>query len=113
MLIDWPVSFLYPCRTEYPRVSGGTAQSPLLLVTTPTGERSMAFDPNVGGVFAGVPLVSHRYELPSRLRDAPGVPWGRVYAVSYHHARDAYRTTQHRQQIGGAAGDPGYPFPGT
>lgn len=113
VLIDWPVSFLYPCRTEYPRVSGGTAQSPLLLVTTPTGERSMAFDPNVGGVFAGVPLVSHRYELPSRLRDAPGVPWGRVYAVSYHHARDAYRTTQHRQQIGGAAGDPGYPFPGT
>ncbi|QUG99548.1 arabinosyltransferase domain-containing protein [Saccharopolyspora erythraea] len=109
-LVDWPMGLLFPCRIDYPRVSGGTADSPGVLVAPPAGEASMAYDPGLGGVFAGVPMQSRRIELPSRLRDAPGVRWGHVYAVSYDIERDVYDRQVSRVQIGGADGDGAYPF---
>ncbi|MFI0465071.1 arabinosyltransferase domain-containing protein [Saccharopolyspora sp. 5N102] len=110
VLIDWPMSFVFPCLSDYPRVSHGVAGTPRMLITPPLGEGSMAFGPDIGGVFAGVPMLSQRYELPSRLRDAPGNTWGHVLYARYPIERDAYATTQHRERIGGAAGDPAYPF---
>ncbi|MGP4018479.1 arabinosyltransferase domain-containing protein [Saccharopolyspora sp. 5N708] len=110
VLIDWPMSFVFPCLFGYPQVSHGTATSPRMLLTPPGGEASMAFGPTIGGVFAGVPMLSRRFELPSRLRDAPGNTWGHLYAVRYETERDAYTTTQHREVIGGADGDTAYPF---
>ncbi|MCI2418680.1 arabinosyltransferase domain-containing protein [Saccharopolyspora sp. K220] len=110
VLIDWPMSFVFPCLFDYPQVSHGTAASPRMLVTPPGGEASMAFGPAIGGVFAGVPMLSRRFELPSRLRNAPGTVWGHLYAVRYEAERDAYTTTQHRERITGADGDTAYPF---
>lgn len=109
-LIDWPISFLFPCHAGYPKVGRGTAESPALLVTPPEGEGSMAFDPQVGGVFAGALASSERIELPSRLRDEPGVPWGHVDFVRYDRRRDVYDTREHRVRTGGSDGDPPYPF---
>ncbi|GGI81637.1 arabinosyltransferase [Saccharopolyspora subtropica] len=109
-LIDWPMSFVFPCWYAYPQVGHGLAGSPRLLVTPPAGEASMAYAREWGGVFAGVPMQSRRLELPSRLRDAPGHTWGHLYAVRYEIDRDAYTTTQRRELIGGAHGDPPYPF---
>ncbi|GAA2820261.1 arabinosyltransferase domain-containing protein [Saccharopolyspora taberi] len=109
-LIDWPMGLLFPCRTGYPRVGGGSADSPGVLVAPPGGEGSMAYDPEVGGVFAGVPMLSWRLETPSRLRGAPGVSWGHVYSVSYDVRRDLYERGSRRGVIGGAGGDGGYPF---
>ena len=109
-LVDWPINFLFPCHAAYPRVGGGTAESPALLVTPPEGEGSMAFDPRVGGVFAGALASSARIELPSRVRGEPGVPWGHVEFVRYDRQRDAYDTRGHRVRTGGSDGDPRYPF---
>ncbi|GAA4864400.1 arabinosyltransferase domain-containing protein [Saccharopolyspora cebuensis] len=112
-LVDWPLSFHFPCHRAYPRVGGGTAASPRALITPAAGEDSMAYDPTMGGVFAGVPALAERYELPSRLRGAPGAVWGHLLLASYGDlARDAYATRVHRERIGGAAGDPPYPFGG-
>lgn len=109
-LIDWPINFLFPCHAGYPKVGHGTAESPALLITPPEGEGSMAFDPQVGGVFAGVLDTSTRIELPSRVRGEPGFPWGHVEFVRYDAKRDAYDTREHRVRIGGSDGDPPYPF---
>ncbi|MBA8827486.1 arabinosyltransferase C [Saccharopolyspora lacisalsi] len=109
-LIDWPISFAFPCFSRYPRVGNGTAEGPELLVSPPRGEASMAFDPNVGGVFAGVPMTSRRFETPSRLKGAPGVTWGHVYSVSYGIKRDGYDVSRHRVRVSGAGGDGEYPF---
>ncbi|WP_263250397.1 arabinosyltransferase domain-containing protein [Saccharopolyspora rosea] len=109
-LIDWSISFLFPCRFGYPDVGHGLAASPGVLVSPGSGEWSMTYDPQWGGVFAGVPMMSQRFEVPARLRDAPGVNWGHVYAVSYDVPRDAYATTRHREVVGGADGDGPYPF---
>ena len=70
----------------------------------------MAYDPRLGGVFAGVPMLSRRLEMPSRLRDAPGVEWGHIYSVSYDVRRDLYDRSTTRVRIGGADGDGAYPF---
>lgn len=110
VLIDWTMSFAFPCMFGYPQVSHGVAGSPRMLITPPAGEGSMAYVPGVGGVFAGVPMLSHRFELPSRLRDAPGNTWGHLLVVRYDIERDVYATTQRRERIGGADGDPAYPF---
>lgn len=109
-LVDWPISFLFPCHRDYPRVSHGTADSPGVLVTPPDGEGSMSSDPSYGGVFAGVPSQSRRLETPSRLRGAPGLTWGHVLSVRYDVDRDAYDTTTRRVRQGGADGDGAYPF---
>ncbi|QIZ35407.1 arabinosyltransferase domain-containing protein [Saccharopolyspora sp. ASAGF58] len=109
-LIDWPMSFVFPCLFNYPQVSHGVATSPRMLITPPAGEGSMAFEPDMGGVFAGVPMLSQQLELPTRLRHAPGNTWGHLYYVRYPIDRDAYATTRHRERIGGADGDPAYPF---
>ncbi|MFR9729069.1 arabinosyltransferase domain-containing protein [Saccharopolyspora sp. MS10] len=109
-LVDWPISFLFPCYVDYPRVSHGTADSPGLLVTPPAGEGSMAFDPSYGGVFTGAVNQSRRLETPSRLRDAPGFTWGHVLSVSYDVDRDAYDLRTRRVREGGADGDGAYPF---
>lgn len=109
-LIDWPISFAFPCRWNYPRVSHGTADSPALLVTPSGGEGSMAFDPEVGGVFAGLPQTSRRLETPSRLKGASGVPWGHVFSVGYDIDRDVYDVAGRRVRMRGAGGDGGYPF---
>ena len=109
-LIDWPINFLFPCHAGYPKVGHGTAESPALLITPPEGEGSMAFDPQVGGVFAGALESSRRIELPSRVRGEPGVPWGHVDFVRYDAERDAYDTREHRVRISGSEGDPPYPF---
>ncbi|RKT84237.1 arabinosyltransferase C [Saccharopolyspora antimicrobica] len=110
VLIDWTMSFLFPCRGDYPQVAGGVASSPRLMVTPPTGDWGMAVDPNWGGVFAGATMLSRRIEIPTRLRGAPGHAWGHLYAVGYGIDRDAYTTTRTRETIGGAHGDPPYPF---
>ncbi|GAB2652973.1 arabinosyltransferase domain-containing protein [Saccharopolyspora gloriosae] len=109
-LVDWPISFLFPCYVDYPRVSHGTADSPGLLITPPGGEGSMAFDPSYGGVFTGVPAQSRRWETPSRLRGDPGFTWGHVLSVSYDLDRDVYDRTTRRVRQGGADGDGEYPF---
>ena len=109
-LVDWPISFLFPCHIDYPRVTRGTADSPGVLVTPPGGEGSMAFDPSYGGVFTGALSQSRRLETPSRLRGAPGVIWGHVLSVSYDVERDAYDTRTRRVRQGGADGDGEYPF---
>ncbi len=110
VLIDWQMSFVFPCRFGYPQVSHGVATSPRMLISPPEGEGSMTFGTDMGGVFAGVPMQSQRFELPSRLRDAPGNTWGHLYSVRYAIERDDYTTTRHRERIGGADGDPAYPF---
>lgn len=110
VLIDWTMSFVFPCRSGYPQVAGGVASSPRLMVTPPSGDWGMAVDPDWGGVFAGATMLSRRIEVPTRLRDAPGHTWGHLYAVRYGIERDAYTTTHHRDLIGGAHGDPPYPF---
>ncbi|GAA4611470.1 arabinosyltransferase domain-containing protein [Saccharopolyspora hordei] len=109
-LIDWTMSFVFPCRSDYPQVAGGVASSPRLMVTPPSGDWGMAVDPDWGGVFAGATMLSRRIEVPTRLRDAPGHSWGHLYAVQYGVERDAYTTTRHREVVGGADGDPPYPF---
>ncbi|MER7010594.1 arabinosyltransferase C-terminal domain-containing protein [Saccharopolyspora sp. NPDC000359] len=110
VLIDWTMSFLFPCRDSYPQVAGGVASSPRLMVTPPPGDWGMAVDPDWGGVFAGATMQSRRIEVPTRLRDAPGHTWGHLYAVNYGIQRDAYTTTRHRDLISGTRGDPPYPF---
>ncbi|MCA1193829.1 arabinosyltransferase domain-containing protein [Saccharopolyspora sp. 6V] len=109
-LVDWPISFLFPCYFDYPRVSHGTADSPGLLITPPAGEGSMAFDPSYGGVFTGVLGQSRRLETPSRLRGDPGFAWGHVLSVRYDLDRDAYDQRTRRVLQGGADGDGAYPF---
>ena len=109
-LIDWSINFLFPCHAGYPRVGHGTAESPALLITPPEGEGSMAFDPEMGGVFAGALPSSERYETPSRIRGEPGVPWGHVLSVHYNGRRDAYDSRERRVRTGGSDGDVPYPF---
>ncbi|MDA3628684.1 arabinosyltransferase domain-containing protein [Saccharopolyspora sp. WRP15-2] len=109
-LIDWTMSFVFPCRSDYPQVAGGVASSPRLMVTPPSGDWGMAVDPDWGGVFAGATMLSRRIEIPTRLRDAPGTAWGRLFAVHYGTQRDDYTTTRTREVIGGADGDHPYPF---
>lgn len=109
-LIDWPINFLFPCHADYPRVGHGTAESPRLLISPPEGEGSMAFDPHMGGVFAGVLPASERYETPSRVRGEPGVIWGHVFSVHYDSRRDVYDTRDQRVRVGGSDGDVPYPF---
>ncbi|MEB3369487.1 arabinosyltransferase domain-containing protein [Saccharopolyspora mangrovi] len=110
LLIDWPMTFVFPCRSDYPQVGHGVAASPRMLITPPEGEYSMATDPNLGGVFAGVPMLSRRMELPTRLRGAPGYDWGHLQVVRYERESDSYTTTRQRERVGGADGDGSYPF---
>ncbi|RRO15152.1 arabinosyltransferase [Saccharopolyspora rhizosphaerae] len=110
VLIDWPMTFVFPCRNDYPQVGHGVAASPRMLVTPPGGEGSMATDPNLGGVFAGMPMLSQRMELPTRMRGAPGYTWGHLLVVRYDRERDAYTTTRQRERVSGTGGDGSYPF---
>ncbi|WP_406688261.1 arabinosyltransferase domain-containing protein [Saccharopolyspora sp. ID03-671] len=110
VLTDWPMSFVFPCRSDYPQVGHGVAATPRMLITPPEGEYSMAYDAELGGVFAGVPMVSQRMELPTRLRGAPGYSWGHLLAVRYDREHDAYTTTRRRERVSGADGDGDYPF---
>ena len=110
LLVDWPMSFVFPCRTDYPQVGHGIAASPRMLITPPEGEYSMGYDANLGGVFAGVPMLSERMELPTRLRGTPGYDWGHLLVVRYERERDSYTTTRQRERVGGAEGDGAYPF---
>jgi hypothetical protein len=110
LLIDWPMSFVFPCRTDYPKVGRGVAASPRMLITPPEGEGSMAYDPNLCGVFAGVPMLSQRMELPTRLRGTPGYVWGHLLVVRYERERDSYTTTRQRERVSGTDGDGPYPF---
>lgn len=109
-LVDWPIGFLFPCRTDYPNVGQGLAQAPRTLVMPPSGDNSMTFDSQAGGVFAGLPMISQHFETPSRLKGAPEHTWGHVYSVKYSIDRDAYDTEQRRVWTSGAGGDGGYPF---
>lgn len=109
-LVDWPINFEFPCRDDYPRVGGGTADSPGVLVTPAEGEGSMAFDPEYGGVFTGALSASRRLETPSRLRGEPGVTWGHVLSVAYDVDRDSYDLREKRVRGPGSGGDAPYPF---
>ncbi len=110
LVVDWPINFEFPCRDDYPRVGGGTADSPGVLVTPAEGEGSMAFDPEYGGVFTGALSASRRLETPSRLRGEPGVTWGHVLSVAYDVDRDSYDLREKRVRGPGSGGDAPYPF---
>ncbi len=112
VLIDWPMSFAFPCQADFPKVRDGLAQAPAVILGGPRNypPSNMSYDPNVGGSFAGVALTGHLVEVPSRVQNRPDLEWGRVLLVKYSAQRDRYSTTTTHQRTPGWERARGYPF---
>jgi arabinosyltransferase C len=108
LYVDWRLAFLAPCRSDYPRVGHGTAQSVAASVTeTPFG---LPQSPSAGGVFQGVSRMSARTEIPTRAIGSPGLTWGHLYLHSYRVQQDAYDVTTRRVPQSGVSGQGPYFF---
>jgi arabinosyltransferase C len=112
VLIAWPMSFAFPCRTDFPVVRGGLAQTPGVILGAPRSypEPDLSYDPEIGGTFAGVRLQSGLVEVPSRLAGRPGDDWGQVLLVAYRGVRDDYQVETTRERRAGWEGEGAYPF---
>ncbi|WP_433803157.1 arabinosyltransferase domain-containing protein [Actinomycetospora sp. CA-084318] len=134
VLVDWAVAFAWPCAGELPRVTGGVAQTPGVVVTAPTapydpvpGERTTNPSPpgdivperwtggtdglftgqDSGGSFAGLVAVGSLRELDTRLPDEPARRWGRVLVPDLGDLEtDRYLVTRDTRTLPGTAGDP-------
>ncbi|WP_246458620.1 arabinosyltransferase domain-containing protein [Streptomyces himalayensis] len=108
LYVDWHFAFLTPCRSDYPRVGDGTAQSMAASIEEfPSG---MAHHSAPGGVFHGVSQLSTRTEVPTRAIGSPGLIWGHLYLHSYGIQQDAYDVTTWRVPQSGITGQGPYFF---
>jgi hypothetical protein len=109
LYFDWRFAFLAPCRSDYPRVGHGTAQSVTASIEE-TGAYGIPRDPVTGGTFYGDTQFSTRTEIPTRVIGSPGFAWGHLYLHSYQIQKDAYDVTTHRVQLSGLHGQGPYDF---
>lgn len=119
VFVDWTLLWSTPCVGARPRVTGGLAQAPTVLLEAPAsigfaGEAS--FVNGIGGSFAPMSAVGTTTVLPTRLEGATDDPeqsdWGSLVRVTYPIARDAYDTAGTSVRRWGWEGDRtplGYP----
>jgi len=112
VLIDWPMSFAFPCRTDFPKIHDGVAQTPEVTLASPRDypPAGLSYDPEVGGSFAAMPLTGSAVEVPSRLVGLRGREWGRLIRTSYPARIDSYSTTTTTQRSSGWESGHDYPF---
>lgn len=93
VLLSWPQSFVFPCVHDIATVSGGVAQTPVVVIESPRPWLTDDRDPEVGGTFTGLAQFGNLYEIPSRLVGHPEVDWGTVKVSGDTASRDAYQRT--------------------
>lgn len=90
VLVDWSMTWSFPCVHDFPEVGGGLAEPPQMLITPPAsfgfgGEA--AYSRDIGGSFAGVRDTGTQREIPTRLLGMEDQPqhreWGHLWAVDY------------------------------
>ncbi|MFC5063259.1 arabinosyltransferase domain-containing protein [Actinomycetospora atypica] len=134
VLVDWAIAFAWPCTGELPRVAGGVAQTPGVIITAPgapndpvPGERTTNPSPpgdivperwtggtdglytgqDSGGSFAGLTAAASLRELDTRLPDEPSRRWGRVLVPDLEDLEaDRYSVATETRTIPGTDGDP-------
>ncbi|WP_338602394.1 arabinosyltransferase domain-containing protein [Saccharopolyspora sp. SCSIO 74807] len=117
--VDWSMIWDAPCVRRTPRVSGGLAQAPTMLLTPPKElgfDGQASFVREIGGAFAGIRQVGRETTMATRLLGAEDEPlhqdWGSLVQVDYPMRRDAYDTATSSQRRWGWEGDRtplGYP----
>ena len=134
VLVDWAIAFAWPCTGELPRVAGGVAETPGVIITAPggpndpvPGERTTNPSPpgdivperwtggsdglftgqDSGGSFAGLTAAAALRELDTRLPDEPSRRWGRVLVPDLEDLEaDRYSVTAEARVLSGTEGDP-------
>ncbi|MBB2497860.1 arabinosyltransferase domain-containing protein [Amycolatopsis echigonensis] len=91
-LVDWPISFWFPCA-RFPQLADGLLEAPATVVVAPgpyrfDGDLTRAAKPH-GGAFAPMTKVAAYRELPSRLVNDPELT-GLLLAVDYRYPVGAY-----------------------
>ncbi|GAB3502146.1 arabinosyltransferase domain-containing protein [Amycolatopsis cihanbeyliensis] len=89
VLVDWPISFWYPCA-RLPVLADGLVEPPTLMITAPGqhahhGNLARSYGP-FAGAFAGMGSVATYHEIPARLTGNPDPrAWGTLHEVRYRY----------------------------
>ncbi|MGH3929883.1 MAG: arabinosyltransferase C-terminal domain-containing protein [Pseudonocardiaceae bacterium] len=121
VLLDWPISFVLPCRRDLPAVAGGLAEAPAAILAVPqrppllsegwtNDAAQLAYSTSAAASFAGVFQVGRAVTVETRLVGDEGNSWGRVQVVDYGMARDAYDTHPVHRWLPGWSGDDTHRF---
>ncbi|WP_216215693.1 arabinosyltransferase domain-containing protein [Amycolatopsis aidingensis] len=92
VLVDWPISFWYPCA-RLPVLADGLVEPPTLMVTAPGqhayhGHLARNYRP-FAGAFATMRSVVTYHEIPARLTGNPDPhAWGTLHEVRYRYPTD-------------------------
>jgi arabinosyltransferase C len=104
VLLSWPQSFVFPCVRDIATISGGVAQTPVVVIESPRPWLTEDRDPDVGGTFTELAQFGNLYEIPSRLVGHPEVDWGTVKVSGDTASRDAYQRTVTEVIVPGSGG---------
>ncbi|MGH3938423.1 MAG: arabinosyltransferase domain-containing protein [Pseudonocardiaceae bacterium] len=121
VLLDWPISFVLPCRRDLPAVAGGLAEAPAAILAVPqrppllseawtNDAAALAYATSAAASFAGVVQVGRVVTVETRLVGDEGTSWGRLQVIDYGMARDAYDTHPVHRRLPGWSGDDPYRF---
>lgn len=88
--VDWSMTWSAPCLRDVPRVGGGLAEEPAVLLESPSTlgfGGTAAYTKSIGGSFAGVTETASTREIPTRLLGTEDKPkyeeWGHLLLVDY------------------------------
>lgn len=90
VLVNWPLAFVFPCVRDIPRVAGGLAEAPQVLIEEPVPWSTAATDQTIGGSFAGLVPLGNLFEVATQVVGHPDIDWGTLRLTGDDASPDAY-----------------------